>query len=572
MAGLKRNRNLNVEQLENRQMMAGIVTITIDNAAGEAFFVGDDLPNGMTITFQGGSGSNNTYRISSVNTGTAGDTGTRFRIGTGGTPQTTISSLAIPSSYDLIVQMRDGNDRLVYNQNAPASNVAINFRDATFDLGLGAIDALDATYLRVARDWKIYGGQDLLNVVPAQAPVITLGRGGPNFVGRDFGYMGGNGNDNFTMLATTITRNVGLPPAVTYDNNNLPTNAYWQNPLQAGRSMETREGNDQVTFINTPTGPVLVGHTATSAAASIFRLDTGAGNDAVASTGMTVNQMIWNLNDGDDTVFFQSTTVRYDSTVDGGAGYDIHTESNRAPVNNFTVLTGATTDPTPSPTVVEVTFSNFENGTPNPNPGGGGGGGGSGGGGGGGGGRWNYRNSGGVVPVNTSGSAGVGGLEETLLTYAGGSGSNAVIEASALIANGRLLINGTSANDLILVTSVIDGLVRVRLGNRILGIFSVEGGVAINGVDGDDFIYVAPSSATTLVAANPNSDNVSGGSNVLVYNSNTVYTTRNAADAIAASNPATLTAQDLALLELLYSTPAGGGPGDGDDDGNGGWR
>jgi len=552
---------LGVEKLEDRQLMAGIVNILI--SATEIRFVGDAANNGISVTFQGNSGSNTLLRVSSVNTGSAGDTGTQFRVGTTGPTFSTINLPAVPNTIDLTIQSEDGDDRVVFNQSAPASNTAIQFRDANLDLGFGAKDSLDVTYLRVSQDLKIWGGQDVASAVPVQAPVITLGRGGPIFVGRHFGYLGGNGNDDITIINTTIIDHVGLSPPETN----------WRAAVDLSRSMETRDGNDRVIVTNAPGGPVIIGATRTTQAESSFWLLTGNGNDTVSSTGMTSNHVLWDLGAGDDTVYFQSTTIKLDSQVDGGAGYDIHTESNVTPKNNFIPLLPTPTVPNPpfaDPAVVEVRFLNFENGQTRPPSSGGGSGGG---GGGGGTGRWVFRNQG-LVTVNTSASPVLNGLEQLLLATSQTHSGN---EPSATIVDGKLLINGTAASESIFVSEVVNGLVRVRVGNKLLGIFSVENGMAIDGVDGDDYIYVAPSSTTTVVSATPGSDRVTGGSNVLLMNSSSVYTTGEAAAAVTASSPGAMTAQDLALLALLYGGSysggsGGGSSGSGGDDGDGGFR
>lgn len=385
------DKKLFLEQLEDRNLMAGIVDVTVNTALGELQLIArgtviDTTAHGVTLTFTGNSSSLNSYRISSTNTGTPNDTGTLFSLN-GATPVNTLTLNNIPNSFDLYVNLKNGDDKFVYNQSAPITNTAINFRDAAMDLGLGQKDQLETTFLRLSRDWKIWGGQPVLpagvppgSVFPLQSPVISLGRGGFNSVGRDFGYYGGNGNDDITMLATNIAFDVRRPPN--------PANYRLPCPAQP---MFLNDGNDRFTMGSSPTGPVTVGRptsTATGANASFFLLDGGAGNDAVSATGLTANVISWNLDDrtqatvtGDDTVFFQSTNIRWNSEVDGGPGYDLHTESNTNPRNNFKdangnfILDNTPANPvtppfttparqgtTTNPNGAEMRFVNFENG------------------------------------------------------------------------------------------------------------------------------------------------------------------------------------------------------------------
>ena len=585
MSRLPRERRLSVEQLEDRHLMTGIVTITqrtvlagawMNNTVGavqttELLFTGDGSANGLHLTNSG----NNSYIVSSINTGTPGDNGTKFRIGATGPLLDRIPLTGIGNNYVLTVKLLGGDDKFLYDQNVPnvPSNQYINFLDANIDMGFGAKDSVEAIFLRVSRDWKIWGGQSQ-TPPQIQAPVISLGRGGFNNVGRDFCYWGGNGNDDITLLATNIQRYVLLPPdptagAVTapqYLDRCLPT----PNPISTTNPitptfpprMNLFGGNDRLSISNSPTGRVTVGNATSTIDSSIFFLDAGAGNDSISSVGMDVNRMVWDLNTGDDTVFFQSTNIRWNSEIEGGAGYDLHTESNTNPRNNFKDANGnfvldntpsmPTTPPfttparqgtTTNPNGAELRYVNFENGQTRP-PGGGGG---SGGGGGGTGGRWNFRSSESVV-VSTSNSANLGNLIE-LLPPSGETGNS---EPTVSVVNDRLLVAGTTESDLILVTDAGNGRVRVRVGSRILGTFDVGQGIAVDTQAGNDFVYVAPSiSVSTIVSGTATADLLIGGLNLLLLDNGTVYSNQTAAEHpqfVLDQNPA---AQDMALLQIL---------------------
>lgn len=552
MTNRARIKQLHLEQLENRSLMAGIVDVFI--TAGELQLIArgtalDTTAHGVTLTYTGNSGSTNSFRVSSTNTGTPNDPGTLFSLNGTGTPTSTITLSGIPNTYDLYVSLKNGDDKFVYNQSAPITNTAIAFEDAAMDLGFGQKDQMDVTFLRVSQDWKIWGGQP--GTPPQlQNPVITLGRGGFNTVGRDFGYYGGNGIDDITMLATTIVRDVRRPPD--------PAN--YQNACPA-QPMFLNDGNDKLTISNSPTGKVTVGLATSTATNSIFRLDAGLGNDAISATGMDVNSMNWNLNDGDDTVFFQSTNIRWNSTIDGGLGYDLHTESNTTPRNNFKdangnfILDNTPTNPVTPPFTTparqgtitningaELRYVNFENGQTRPPSSGTGNTGGTGGGGG----RWSFRRGDSVV-VSTTNSPNVSGLLGMIPSS--GTGNS---DPTVTVVNDRLLVSGTTASDMILVTDAGHGQVRVRVGNRILGTFAAGQGIAVDSQTGDDYIYVAPSiQVSTVVAGTATQDRIIGGLNLLLLDNGSVYSNQQAAEHpefVLTQNPA---AQDMALLQIL---------------------
>jgi hypothetical protein len=360
------------------------------------------------------------------------------------------------------------------------------------------------------------------------------------------------------MLATNIVRNVRQPPAPANHTAALL-------PLP----MFLNDGNDKLTISSAPTGPVTVGLPTSTAASSSFQLDGGAGNDMFNITGLTANVIDWNLDDraqattitGDDTVFFQGTAIRWNSTVDGGPGYDIHTESNTAPRNNFKDANGNfILDNTPAnpvtppftapprqgtitnPNGAELRYVNFENGQTRPPSSGGGGGGG---GGAGGGARWTFRRDDSVV-VSAASSPNLAGLLGMLPT------STSANEPAASIVNDSLLVTGTAKNDLILVTDAGHGLVRIRVGNRILGTFPAGQGIAIESYEGNDFVYVAPSiQVSTIVSGTATQDQIIGGLNLLLLDNGSLYSNQQAAEHpqfLLQQNPA---AADMALLQIL---------------------
>ncbi len=125
---------------------------------------------------------------------------------------------------------------------------------------------------------------------------------------------------------------------------------------------------------------------------------------------------------------------------------------------------------------------------------------------------------------------------------------------SARLENNRLLITGTSGNDLLLVTPTTDGTqLFVRANNRILGRFDMPLGIAIDGYSGQDRVYVDPAAPPTVIATAA-ADSLHGiaedliftGENADLVDSPGMPTTSGSA---GASQP--LSYHDLALLQLL---------------------
>lgn len=63
----------------------------------------------------------------------------------------------------------------------------------------------------------------------------------------------------------------------------------------------------------------------------------------------------------------------------------------------------------------------------------------------------------------------------------------------------QLLIFGTAGNDRIMVSHLDAHRIRVRIGNQLLGTFTTPQGIAIDGLAGEDFIYVSPMAPATVI-------------------------------------------------------------------------
>lgn len=77
--------------------------------------------------------------------------------------------------------------------------------------------------------------------------------------------------------------------------------------------------------------------------------------------------------------------------------------------------------------------------------------------------------------------------------------SNASVENTAESIGEQLLITGTVGNDRIIVSHLDVDRVRVRSGNRLLGTFTAPQGIAIDGLAGEDFIYISPLLPATVI-------------------------------------------------------------------------
>lgn len=126
-------------------------------------------------------------------------------------------------------------------------------------------------------------------------------------------------------------------------------------------------------------------------------------------------------------------------------------------------------------------------------------------------------------------------------------------EAAARRSGEHLLVTGTAGNDLIIVSQVDSGHLRVRLSNHWLGTFTIPQDIFIDGLAGNNFIYVDPAAPTTFI----NQIQARSARNLLFAGSNTrlletndrVHNTDNAAAASTAGDRAA----DVALLQFLAS-------------------
>jgi hypothetical protein len=75
-------------------------------------------------------------------------------------------------------------------------------------------------------------------------------------------------------------------------------------------------------------------------------------------------------------------------------------------------------------------------------------------------------------------------------------------ENTARLIGDQLLITGSRGDDRILVGLSMDGRLRVRIGNQIVGDFAVPAGIAVDALTGNDFVYVAPFAPPAVVSAN----------------------------------------------------------------------
>ena len=137
-----------------------------------------------------------------------------------------------------------------------------------------------------------------------------------------------------------------------------------------------------------------------------------------------------------------------------------------------------------------------------------------------------------------------------LVTISARANTSDVTPTARLIDN-RLLIRGTNQNDFIFVTPVGRDRVRVRVNERIAGVFTTPTDVLVNGQRGDDFLYVSAPLPTTFFSAN-----VEGVGRDLFFAADQPATESRVTEIHAEASAATTAAdqQDLALLLLLSDT------------------
>lgn len=117
----------------------------------------------------------------------------------------------------------------------------------------------------------------------------------------------------------------------------------------------------------------------------------------------------------------------------------------------------------------------------------------------------------------------------------------------AQLVNSQLLVAGTAASDRILIGALSADLVRVRVGNRLLGTFATPQRIAIDGLAGQDFIVAASNLPPTLIATTPAATDRDW-----IFASNEARVV----ELPPSSNPA-LNAQELALAQLLADVSSG---------------
>jgi hypothetical protein len=141
------------------------------------------------------------------------------------------------------------------------------------------------------------------------------------------------------------------------------------------------------------------------------------------------------------------------------------------------------------------------------------------------------------------------------ISYVGGDGNDVELTLSpareiptARIVDNRLLVTGTTRHDIILV-SPVNNQVRVRVGNRVLGLFDNVTGISIDGLRGNDFVYVAPFLPATVVTTE--TDPVVASLDLIFAGDNT--------DVVPLAEPATNEPQsvrDAILIQLLLEWTA----------------
>lgn len=127
-------------------------------------------------------------------------------------------------------------------------------------------------------------------------------------------------------------------------------------------------------------------------------------------------------------------------------------------------------------------------------------------------------------------------------------------QPAASVVDGQLLILGTSGADRMLVAPVGNNQVRVRSGNQILGTFSAPNGIALDLLGGQDYAYVAPSIAKTVVATSVDTaaeDALYGGANSLLVDDHDLVATAWQIFQRANTAAELRAARDLALLDLV---------------------
>lgn len=123
-------------------------------------------------------------------------------------------------------------------------------------------------------------------------------------------------------------------------------------------------------------------------------------------------------------------------------------------------------------------------------------------------------------------------------------------QAVARVVDGQLLVEGTAADDRILVSN-IGHQIRVRAGDKLLGTFDPPYGIAVDGRGGNDFIFISPLVPATVIVegAETSARNlIFAADNTRLISASTPRLTAN--ESVGSSMPQS-DGRDLALLELI---------------------
>jgi hypothetical protein len=127
----------------------------------------------------------------------------------------------------------------------------------------------------------------------------------------------------------------------------------------------------------------------------------------------------------------------------------------------------------------------------------------------------------------------------------------------------RLLVTGTRGDDRLFIAPLNDSQVRVRAGNRLLGDFATPAAVAIDALDGNDYVVVDPRLTGAVIATSAELPDAGLASDIIFAGDAAVIVDSPPAVELLGSVNQPLSAHELALLQLLDQwvddeAPAGG--------------
>jgi hypothetical protein len=333
-------RRCTFESLENRQLLAGNVTASINN--GNLTVKGDNLDNQIQFSAAGITGlTGTTVNGSAAAFPLTGLTG-RVKLDLKGGNDTVTGTITGP----LTIKGFESKNIETLEALSATGNVTVNG-----NVKMEGVKALTMTNVTVNGKTEVEGtdGDDTLTVLDS-----TLN----GKVDMD----GGDGDDTLTIEHTLVNGNLDMDGG-DGDNTLLLQCEYTDGETGDGSSdqcrvngkleMEGGDGDNSITIEDyTVTGKTEIGggsgvdtvRISGSTFNSKTEVETGAGNDKVTVTDSTFTTVAIDLGKGDDTLIVTDTKVTTKTVLDGGPGTDTFTDGGGntflgvKKVKNFEVL------------------------------------------------------------------------------------------------------------------------------------------------------------------------------------------------------------------------------------------